>query len=131
MVLGATVFFARAEAAKQHPIDRFYEECIDKNASTAGMLDCTEKAFKKWDAELNRVYGELLKKLPPGKAADLRKAQRDWIIYRDSEFKLIDSLYGEMQGTMYVPAHAYARLRIVRERTLLLTHYSESIAESE
>jgi uncharacterized protein YecT (DUF1311 family) len=118
------------EEGEVHPIDRFYDHCIDKNGSTAGMVECTEKAYGKWDAEMNRVYGALLKALPPKKAAVLEQSQRDWLTYRDSNQKLIDAVYAGLQGTMYVPMHAYARLRLVRERTLLLTGYLELAKES-
>jgi uncharacterized protein YecT (DUF1311 family) len=113
-----------------HAIDRFYDACVDKNDSTAGMLDCTEKAYKRWDAELNRVYADLLTALPAAKAANLKKAQRDWIVYRDSEFKAIGGIYDGLEGTIFVPAQAYSRLRVVRERTLLLTHYLELLKDA-
>jgi uncharacterized protein YecT (DUF1311 family) len=117
-------------AEEKHPIDREYDECMEKHSSTAGMVECTDKAYKKWDAELNRAYGELLKKLPAKKAAILKQSQRDWLIYRDANFRLIDAIYDELQGTMYIPMRLYAKLRIVRERALLLSGYVELMGEA-
>lgn len=117
-------------AEEKHPIDREYDECMEKNSSTAGMVQCTDKAYKKWDAELNRVYGVLMKKLPAKKAAVLKESQRDWLTYRDANYKLIDAIYDELQGTMYIPMRLYAKLRIVRERALLLSSYVELMADA-
>jgi hypothetical protein len=36
------------------PIDKFYNDCIDRNGSTAGMSDCTWQAARMWDAEMNK-----------------------------------------------------------------------------
>lgn len=38
----ATVAIAQESA--QHPIDKAVETCIEKNGSTAGMVECTDKA---------------------------------------------------------------------------------------
>jgi len=38
----ATVGVAQEPA--QHPIDKALEACVDKNGSTAGMVECTDKA---------------------------------------------------------------------------------------
>ncbi|HZE69997.1 MAG TPA: hypothetical protein VE135_10795 [Pyrinomonadaceae bacterium] len=40
---------AQAQETKVHPIDKFFESCTDKNPSTAGMVDCTSRAYKMWD----------------------------------------------------------------------------------
>ena len=35
---------AIAQEPAQHPIDKALETCIVKNGSTAGMVECTDKA---------------------------------------------------------------------------------------
>ncbi len=55
-----------AQEPAQHPIDKALEACIDKNGSTAGMVECTDKAYAAWDKELNKSYGELMRALKPG-----------------------------------------------------------------
>src|SRR2546422_2085931 len=87
----------------QHPIDKALDACIDKNGSTAGMVECTDKAYAAWDKELNKNYGELMRALNPKQKEALRLAQLEWIKYRDLEFKSIDSVYDTLQGTMYIP----------------------------
>jgi len=45
------------------PIDKALDACIEKNGSTAGMVECTDKAYAAWDKELNKNYGELMRAL--------------------------------------------------------------------
>ncbi|MDX6529096.1 MAG: hypothetical protein QOH41_1386 [Blastocatellia bacterium] len=113
----------------QHPIDKALEACIDKNGSTAGMVECTDKAYAAWDRELNKNYGELMRTLKPAQKEALRLAQLEWIKYRDLDFKLIDSVYDSMQGTMYIPMRIDARMEVVKKRAQELKGYLELIQE--
>jgi uncharacterized protein YecT (DUF1311 family) len=127
--------FAAASSPAQepapHPIDKALEACIDKNGSTAGMVECTDKAYAAWDKELNKNYGELMRTLKPSQREALRLAQLEWIKYRDLNFKLIDSLYDTMQGTMYIPMRIDARMEVVKKRALELKGFLELVQESE
>ncbi|MBX3279957.1 MAG: DUF1311 domain-containing protein [Acidobacteria bacterium] len=123
--------FATASAQKQteHPIDRTLNACMEKNTSTAGMSECLSKAYEMWDKELNRVYGELARRLDPAARQSLRDAQRQWLLHRDAEFKLIADVYSSFQGTMYIPMQADSRVQVVRKRTLELSDYLELLKE--
>jgi uncharacterized protein YecT (DUF1311 family) len=113
----------------QHLIDKALEACIDKNGSTAGMVECTDKAYAAWDKELNKTYSELMRALKPTQKEALRLAQLEWIKYRDLDFKLIDSLYDTMQGTMYIPMRIDARMEVIKKRALELKGYLDLIIE--
>jgi uncharacterized protein YecT (DUF1311 family) len=115
----------------QHPIDKALEACIDKNGSTAGMVECTDKAYAAWDQELNKNYGKLMRLLKPSQKEALRLAQLEWIKYRDLDFKLIDSVYDTMQGTMYIPMRVDARMEVVKKRAQELKGYLDLIQEGE
>jgi uncharacterized protein YecT (DUF1311 family) len=108
---------------EKHPIDKALESCLDKNSSTAGMVECMDRAYKQWDGELNRVYAELMKRLDAAEKAKLKEAQLQWLKFRDSEFKVIDGIYSKMDGTMYIPMHVDSRALIVRNRALELKSY--------
>ena len=82
----ATVSIAQEQA--QHPIDKALEACIDKNGSTAGMVECTDKAYAAWDKELNKNYVELMRTLKPGQKEALRLAELEWIKYRNFGFQV-------------------------------------------
>ena len=121
---------ATDEDATLDPIDKFYNECIERDGSTASMSDCTRQAEKMWDAEMNKAYNKLLHLLGPTKGQAARESQRAWILFRDQEFHAIGDIYSLLQGTMYAPTQEYSRLRLTKERTLLLRHYVSLIAES-
>jgi len=119
-----------AQGPTQHPIDKALDACIDKNGSTAGMVECTDKAYAAWDKELNKNYGELMRALKPKQKEALRLAQLEWIKYRDLEFKSIDSIYDTMEGTMYIPMRISAHLEVIKKRTLELKDRLDLIKDS-
>ncbi|MEJ2611661.1 MAG: lysozyme inhibitor LprI family protein [Candidatus Thiodiazotropha sp.] len=41
------------------------------------------------DKELNNAYGILMKHLPDAQKKELKQSQRNWIKFRDAEFRLI------------------------------------------
>jgi uncharacterized protein YecT (DUF1311 family) len=122
---------AYAQEPGQHPIDRSLEACLEKDPSTAGMAECIGKAYVSWDKELNRAYNELSRKLKPEARPALKAAQVEWIKYRDAEFKLIDSVYFGLEGTMYIPMRADNRVKIVKARALELNDYLQLLSEND
>jgi len=119
-----------AQEQPQHPIDNALDACIDKNGSTAGMVECTDKAYAAWDKELNKNYGELMRALNPKQKEALRLAQLEWIKYRDLEFNSIDSVYDTLQGTMYIPMRISAHLEVIKKRALELKDRLDLIKDS-
>ena len=113
----------------QHRIDKALDACIDKDSSTAGMVECIGKAYTQWDAELNKVYNELMKQLDATGKASLKSAQLQWLKFRDSEFKLIDAVYSNLQGTMYIPMHADSRMQIIKNRAQELQSHLSILKE--
>jgi uncharacterized protein YecT (DUF1311 family) len=112
-----------------HPIDKAFEQCTEKDPSTAGMVRCTDIAYRKWDQELNKNYLELMRKLKVADKQTLKAAQLAWIKYRDAEFKSVDSVYAMLQGTMYIPMHEARRMEIIKERAQSLATYLDLIKE--
>lgn len=123
LLSSASVVCAQEQSA--HPIDKALDACIEKDGSTAGMIQCTDKAYMAWDRELNKNYGDLMRRLKGSQQAALKAAQIQWLKYRDSEFKLIDTIYDNLQGTMYLPMRISERLEIVKQRALNLRNYVE------
>ena len=120
-----------AQERTVHPIDKALEACTEKDPSTGGVVECTEIAYKKWDQQLNKNYQALLRKLKPADKQVLITSQRSWIAFRDNEFKLIDSLYDQLQGTMYIPMRYDERMQIVKRRALALSDHMDTLNESE
>ena len=72
------------------PIDQRVKDLIEKsNGSTAAMVEAAGEGYHLWDQELNRVYQELMRKLPPEDQAILKESQQEWIKFRDSNQRLI------------------------------------------
>jgi uncharacterized protein YecT (DUF1311 family) len=120
---------SHAQETPRHPIDKVLDECLEKDSTTAGMTNCIGKAYEKWDKELNRIYAELMKKLSPEGKANLKDAQLQWLKFRDSEFKLQDSIYSTLEGTMYIPMRVSDRMELVKKRAVELKSHLELLKE--
>ncbi|MFN8355476.1 MAG: lysozyme inhibitor LprI family protein [Spirosomataceae bacterium] len=128
-ILVGTIVFSTAclaqDKEQKSTIDAALEKCMDKNPSTHGTMSCIIEAQKQWDAELNKHYKTLNLKLNPEQKAALLNAQREWIKWRDLEFKSIDALYSTLEGTMFQPMQLNSKMEVVKQRALALKHYSE------
>jgi len=111
---------AFAEDEEEHPIDAKVAALFDKAESTHDMIQAADKGAKLWDAELNRCYTALKKKLKPEAFSALQAAQRQWIAYRDAQYKALDEFYSQFDGTMYLPMRADAGMTVVRTRAMEL-----------
>ena len=99
-------------------------KCLGDDSVTSHQVECSYQAYDSWDKELNKIYSLLLTQLEPKERDALKKAQRHWLIYRDSEFSAIDAIYyGKLEGTMYYPMRILDRTYIVRDRALQLKGY--------
>lgn len=112
-----------AYSQDKHPIDTWYENCIDSNSSTMGMIMCADSSAVLWDIELNKNYN-LLMSLLEGDAKDaMKEAQREWIKFRDKEQDAIRTYYAFIYekmggGTMYPMLASGALMEVVRKRVL-------------
>jgi uncharacterized protein YecT (DUF1311 family) len=114
---------------KEYPIDKALKACLDKNYSTMEMVQCLDQAYISWDKELNQVYKLLGNQLKPADKNILKQAQLDWLKYRDSEFQLINMVYSQLQGTMYIPVAVDRKIKIVKTRTLELSNYLDILKQ--
>ncbi len=114
-----------AEETKNiHPIDKEQQDCIDKNQTTAGMINCTNAAYKAWENEIDKNYAALLSTLSPEGKEALKSSQSAWIEYRDKELLLLKSVYENISGTMYRTMWAQDRVNIVKSRALELKEHT-------
>jgi uncharacterized protein YecT (DUF1311 family) len=108
------------EPAKKHPIDLQMEKAEEEASSTADQTQTQARGLKLWDAEMNRVYTKLRKRLKPAAADALQVAQRAWLDYRDRQTKFLEEMYNGFEGTMFIPMHAAAVKKVTRARALEL-----------
>jgi uncharacterized protein YecT (DUF1311 family) len=92
------------------------EAAMEQNGSTAGMVEAITTAQSKWETRLNSLYKSLKQKMAADEFTSLQQAQRAWISYRDLQIKSYDNTYGKMDGTMWIPIHASAVMRLTKQR---------------
>lgn len=110
---------------KAHPIDQKIDALSDEARSTAEMIAAAEKGLVLWDKELNAAFQRLKGALEPAAVKRLQEAQRGWVEQRERDWKLIDAMYDEFEGTMYLPMRVHAKMRVVRTRALELQRLYE------
>ena len=76
------------------------QECADQ--TQMGLDQCAGAAYKKTDAQLNKIYGQITARLKdaPDTKAQLVTAQKAWIAFRDAECKF---LAGNAEGGSIYP----------------------------
>ncbi|REC55091.1 hypothetical protein DRF62_07430 [Chryseobacterium piscium] len=121
--------FSQNKNQQENFIDIEESKCFDKqDISNAEMRKCTIKARESWDKELNKYYNLLSTKLPKEAFEILKASQKEWIIYRDKEFKFITKFYFEVkEGTMWYNIAENKKKEIVKNRTLELQMYFENL----
>ncbi|MBP7950660.1 MAG: DUF1311 domain-containing protein [Verrucomicrobiales bacterium] len=116
LLAAVQISLADTDAEEKHPLDKAYEE---EEAKPQPERDISRRFAEKWDAELNRLYKEMMSGLSPNAAAALKKSQQAWIQYRDAQFAMIAEFFSiEGMPSMYSGFAAHARMNVVRLRVL-------------
>jgi uncharacterized protein YecT (DUF1311 family) len=102
-----------------------YRATIDDPANNSRDYARAYHAYQQFlDAELNRVYGDLRRLLPPAAADALRDAQRHWLAFRDTEFDFIAANWNRHQFGSSAPMSQGAyRCALIRARVVQLLAY--------
>ena len=98
-MLSLCVVPGRSEASSFVDYDKQYDQCLKdlggvKNATVEACSNATSDDVK---TEMNRLYTSLrdrLAKESPDDAAKLEKAQRSWLVYRNSQCELASTYVG-------------------------------------
>jgi uncharacterized protein YecT (DUF1311 family) len=122
------VFQSPAQTKKQDQIDDEYEQCLRKDSSYTGISNCSFQAFGKWNKEMTKTYNKLISKLKTEKnKAAMKQSQKAWLAYKDAEFNSYNYMFNQ-PGNKWDILRQQGRIEIVRERTLQLRDYLESIS---
>jgi uncharacterized protein YecT (DUF1311 family) len=114
-----------ASSQEEHPIDKWVEEQIAKDPSTCGMNEAHDQGSQMWDREMNKIYGELMKRLDKHQQKALKKAQRNWIKFREAESQVLVQIIEKLEGTMWYPVPSARLYKINRQRAMELKDYLE------
>lgn len=115
-------------------IEQIASKRIDLDYSTAGMNTTVSEMTDAYDQLMNKYYNKLLKLLKPEDAKILITAQRAWIIYRDSETKLIGAMTKEEYsggGTIQSMIAVGSYSDMVIQRTIKIFNYYDNIIKEE
>lgn len=116
LCLSFSTFLSVQGAEDKDPIEIQMDTAIEQNGSTGGQVEAITEANQKWETKLNAIYKSLKQKMQPDEFAALQQAQRAWITYRDKQLLSYESTYGKMDGSMWVPMHAYAVTNLTKKR---------------
>ena len=116
------------QPAARDLIDEALKACLDRpeNETTAGMVGCTDAAYRAYDRRLNDVYQATIKGLDPQSAELLRASQRLWVQFREAETKALAGPWTADRGTMVRLDVAAANVDAVRERIREIEVYGQA-----
>lgn len=105
---------------------------LDIDYSTNGMVSSALDAGREYDKLLNKYYRQLLNSLNKEDKEILKKSQRNWIKFRDSELEMNETLtndYYSGGGTIQRVFAASRVLEITKNRVLEIYDYLDRKAE--
>ena len=99
-----------------------FERCLESpdGQSTAGMVQCAGAELEVQDRALNAAYRDLVSDMNARQKANLLKAQRAWIAFRDAD---CTSRYDPDWGSMSTISANFCMLRRTVERTIELEEF--------
>ena len=125
----APTFAATPDPAINPAMDARYtpafQQCLDSpgGQSTMGMVQCIGEELKVQDKALNAAYRDLVGDMNARQKANLLKAQRAWIAFRDADCQ---ARYDPDWGTLSTINANMCMLRRTVERTIELEEFVEN-----
>lgn len=118
--------------ANDHPIDHEVNRLLELDESTNGQVQAFAKGYDLWDAELNKVYKELMTAYDKNESLKLalKEAQLTWLKFRDAEFKHLEEICASKEGSMYRIFLASDRMELVKARALELKSRYNAFTET-
>jgi len=80
-------------------------------------------AVDRANAELDKVYKELMSKLDAEQQKSLKEAQRAWIKWRDAEAECIARVGGDVGGSALRVDYLIEQEKLIKQRTNVLKGY--------
>lgn len=134
ILLSAIVFLSPSIQAKEkeHKIDRWLSQQLEKDLTTYEMLNSIYKGSKMWDKEMNISYKYLMKHLNAEQKKNLKKAQRAWIVFRDAENTSRESILEDRRkfGTLGLVESASNYYEMIKGRAQTLGYYKHLLAQN-
>jgi uncharacterized protein YecT (DUF1311 family) len=94
--------------------DEQEDPCPDARTQ-ADLNLCASQAFQRADAELNKLYQQLMKDAGAAEKAKLRAAQLAWIKFRDAHCEY--EAFGNTGGSIYPMVYSFCLAEVTAERS--------------
>ena len=88
-------------------------------------------AVERANAELDKVYKQLMGKLDAQGQKSLKEAERAWIKWRDAEAELMGRVAGAVGGSALRLEYLDAQKKLIEQRTDLLRGYIKDAAANQ
>ncbi len=115
-------------------VERFMAKWVDLDYRDFGMRDAAYETARLYDSLLNKYYKKLMGVLQGDDRKILLVAQKNWISFRDSEFRLVQTI-GKVEyaggGTMQQLTESSEYLNLVKSRTIVLFSHLARATQSE
>ena len=99
------------------------DECMQKDSSTAGMIQCIDAEFVIQDKLLNQNYKKAMSVLNDENKKKLKDIQRKWVAYKEAKCPFVPPM-----GTLYAVTAADCYLQMTKERA---TELADIVSEFE
>jgi uncharacterized protein YecT (DUF1311 family) len=111
--------------SKESPIDIRLNECLqmDTIQSYADIKECYYIATEEWDKEMNEYYKLLISTLGEDEKNKLEESQKEWIIWRDSFFRVSYELELKLSSLSSTINVLKAKLEMIKKRAVDLQDY--------
>ncbi|WP_299025615.1 lysozyme inhibitor LprI family protein [uncultured Campylobacter sp.] len=96
------------------------DECMQKDSSTAGMIQCIDAEFAIQDKLLNQNYKKAMSVLNDENKKKLKDIQRKWVAYKEAKCPFVPPM-----GTLYAVTAADCYLQMTKERARELASLAE------
>lgn len=114
-------------------IQKITSKRMDIDYSTMGMNISVNELTDGYDKLMNKYYGKLMKLLKPEDKKVLITAQKAWLLFRDSESKLIVAMTDDQYsggGTMQSNIRTSQYSSLVVDRTIAIFNYYNGIIKN-
>ncbi len=99
---------------------RRVDECMQKDSSIAGMIQCIDAEFAIQDKLLNQNYKKAMSVLNDENKKKLKDIQRKWVAYKEAKCPFVPPM-----GTLYAVTAADCYLQMTKERARELANLAE------
>jgi len=104
-------------------VERFMDKWVEIDYSDLGMRDAGYEGAKLYDSLLNKYYKKLMAVLKGDDKKMLIQAQKAWLVFRDNEIKLIETISKDDYaggGTMQQLTEASQYVALIKSRAVAI-----------